>query len=430
MSDKTTRDGSDLRWRLGDAELRFIQELRGRLEVNSSVLEALIHYRSLGWSLILRDAANGAALEVDLSQPSHTWSEELLNLAFHQRQVRLAVKTGGGLFAAEVQEAQQLPEDQAELWEGASVAFTDSGRRRYFFRYPPGQPLLPRRDGLIRIYAAGEEVPLPPSLDPATQEPWEWLEPPWEREPANPGPALLKLLYAPRGGTPASPPPLDIPPWKTIFPLIVWHTGILQAMLAPPDDVEAYYRLILRRALAAGFTNSDLLAGLLWHAPLGGWNRGPQDLERLQALVAEGRRRFAAPPPGRPAPRVPSLRPLCHQLAAVTATLRTLRRIAQHDSHLLGSDPPGGEESPEPSAVSSPDGRSTGARSEQPERMCQTRPPNSAADPEKMARLDYLRCYIKGHPGCSHVNDRQRFLAALRLAAEFLRRKERSAASP
>jgi hypothetical protein len=61
---------------------------------------------------------------------------------------------------------------------------------------------------------------------------------------------------------------------------------LLQALLAPEEESRLYYRKILYEAMQAGFTDLELLLGLLWYAPHSEIRLDPDGREQL-ALWAE-----------------------------------------------------------------------------------------------------------------------------------------------
>jgi hypothetical protein len=79
---------------------------------------------------------------------------------------------------------------------------------------------------------------------------------------------------------------------------------VLQALLAPASTAEGYYRQLLKTARAAGLEDSQVLLGLLWHAPLGNSHHHPRRAEYLlglvkQALVDAEAEEVSGPPPAR-----------------------------------------------------------------------------------------------------------------------------------
>jgi hypothetical protein len=127
----------------------------------------------------------------------------------------------------------------------------------------------------------------PPSLEPRVQANLRWLKPPWEAPPSRISPVLGKFLqkHAPAG--PPSPR-FDsgaLPAWHDLYPLVARHAGVLQCLLAPQEDLEAYYLAILKAARGAGLEDPRVLSGLLWHAPLGDAQRSPERWGFLQELI-------------------------------------------------------------------------------------------------------------------------------------------------
>lgn len=409
----------DLRFRLGAEELRFIRDLRGRLDRNAALAEAVKQYRRLGWNLVLWDPATGAEMEVNRFEEE--WPEHLLSLAFQRSQVVLGVKAGAGLLVAEMAAEQPPGAPDHELFAGGLRAFSDQGRQRYFFRQPQCRCLLPRQWGPIRFYAAGERVILPPSVDPATGEAWEWAEPPWVTAPASPGPALLHLLAAPGPPGADASPPAGIPSWKRIFPVVVCHTGVLQALLAPAATAEDYYRLILRRALAAGITEAAILVGLLWHAPFGPLRRGEADVRKMRALIADCLFSLVHPAQENHHCGPPAGQALSSALAHLSHKLRTPGTVSAPEGS--ADEIPAAQEKREAQVQAAPEAVGGGMRGLAPDLKARIRrlaDPAFAADPQKMAMLEYyLKNYISLNPDWAHLDAEQQVLAAQKMAKEF-----------
>jgi len=76
-----------------------------------------------------------------------------------------------------------------------------------------------------------------------------------------------------------------LPAWHDLYPLVARHAGLLQCLLAPQADLEAYYLTILKAARGAGLEDPRVLSGLLWHAPLGDAQRSPERWGFLQELI-------------------------------------------------------------------------------------------------------------------------------------------------
>ncbi len=427
--DPTSSD-EHLGFRLGAEEIRFIQDLRGRLAFYATLVEAIPLYLRLDWDVVLVNAFTGEELAVDFSKPPDVWAEVILNLAFQEGQVVLGVKTGTNLVVAEV--AGEDPEgDDPDLWEGSAVAFTAQGHRRYFFSQPAGHCLLPRKSGPIRLFATGAVVELPPSVHPETQQVWEWQEPPWEQRPAPPRAALLRLLTAPATASPSYPPAEDLPAWKDLFPVIVWHTKVLQALLAPAADFQTYYQHILDRALEAGLGDANLLLGLLWHAPLGKWQREPGDLESLRKTVSHHLAGRLNQPGAGPRIKASSVRALTAKLAELQRRLRAQRgALAPVGTHHQTWNPDQPVKIRSHSDLSAY-GYSAWLSPDLTLKVCEQADPEFAANPEKMAVVRYyLRNYVSLHPESANLDPARQILAAKRLAGEFFSLNYKMASNP
>src|SRR4030042_2140175 len=118
-------------------------------------------------------------------------------------------------------------------------------------------------------------------MDPASREPWPWLQPPWQQPPWHPSPGLLLLLEEVGYISKRNIPGEDLPTWEDLYPVICRSKELLQAVLTPFATKELQYRNILFKALRAGFRETRILLGLLWHAPHGATLHGLESQHQL-----------------------------------------------------------------------------------------------------------------------------------------------------
>ncbi|MFI5355537.1 MAG: hypothetical protein ACHQX0_08005, partial [Desulfobaccales bacterium] len=122
--------------------------------------------------------------------------------------------------------------------------------------------------------------------------------------------------------------------------------GLFKIMMAPPVDMDKYYRDIIQTARDLGLGDPQPLLGLLWHAPHGDARTNPDRWQYLQKLLAGDRLK----PTG--APGVPGLwagaawrgpGPEPPALAGPMASLEQILGVGELTRQLLG------EAEPEPS---------------------------------------------------------------------------------
>ncbi len=252
-------------------ELERILQARKNLDEVKALAIYGAHYLNLGWFPVALEALSGRDLHLDFSRPQTL--RHLMDLALRGTRIQLAVRLDLPLFVLRVRPAlARSLLDRLENWRSSCIARLGDFWEHHFLALPQGWRL---GDGLpgeapLSVLGPGKLVLVPPSLDPDHQGSWTWLSPPWEQPVGPPDPELLVILeecgFLTRKAVTA---PQDLPSWKAIFPVVCHSDALLQALLAPEDNGEQYYRKILQEALRAGFRERKFLMSLLWHAPYG-----------------------------------------------------------------------------------------------------------------------------------------------------------------
>ena len=126
-------------------------------------------------------------------------------------------------------------------------------------------------------------VPVPPSVDPESEETWRWLSPPWENPPQPPSQSLSRFLqqHLTRGGQPG----VNLS-WQEVYCLVSPYEPLVQALSASHETMQNYYHGILAAAASAGIMAPEVLLSVLWHAPRGDARQHPAFWDYLQQLVA------------------------------------------------------------------------------------------------------------------------------------------------
>jgi hypothetical protein len=279
--------------RIGHAEIGRILNLRENLNLKELLLTYAPRYQQLGWVLVGMKSPEGTPLELDLSQPTEQWSQQLADLEAAQVQINIGIRTGkaSNLLVLEVNKGEgALSLDQWGEWRSDCVAEMGGCREQHYYTLPaegqtsPSHFLAPQ----VMIYGEGGLVLAPPSLEPQAREPWRWLQPPWEAPPQPPKPAVWQFL---KEYIPAALVKQEVPPWPEIYRRIASHGSMLNALLVPPASQDEYYQGILSTALGLGLKEPLLLMGLLWHAPHGEYRNNPDKWDYFQDLVAQARSR-------------------------------------------------------------------------------------------------------------------------------------------
>jgi len=258
-------------------------------------------YRGLDWSPLALEVPHGTDLGVNFDQPATKCLWSLMDLALQEIRVGLAIRLElhSPLFVLRVKPGLSRTLDRLGNWRSPCIARLGDFWEHHYLLLPgdwhlPPAPIIGDKKAPLSIIGPGQLVTVPPSVEPPGQEAWHWLAPPWEQPPCEPSPELLILLedcgfISRKSATSVE----DLPSWKEIYPRISHAEKLLQALLAPEESSDLYYRKILLEALGAGFQDLDLLLGLLWHAPhselkheTDGREQLAQWAEKLQELLS------------------------------------------------------------------------------------------------------------------------------------------------
>jgi len=284
--------------RIGQAEIGHILDRKENLDHHDQLWDYTYRYQALGWDMTVV-TAQGADLGLDLGQPRDLWWKQLADLGLEGVQVNLAVRTGraSGLLVLEVNKGGgTLSLDLLGEWRSHCVAELGSREQHYYRLSPdteaPASHFLARD---VLIYSQDGLVLAPPSLEPPAREPWCWVTPPWEYPPEAPPPAVWQFIR--EQISPTAPLAQEMPDWDEIYRAIATYDGLFKILLAPPTDMDKYYRDIIQAAREVGLGSPQPLLGLLWHAPHGDARQNPERWKYLQALLAASSpKRVAAPP--------------------------------------------------------------------------------------------------------------------------------------
>jgi hypothetical protein len=277
-----------------EEEVCQIFNLKKNLDYSDVLIKYAGKYIKLGWDLVAVNAQAETTLDLDFNQPEEVWSPKLTTMGIEGLQINLGVRTGkpSRLLVLEVHRDESLaPFNRRGDCGSGCVAEVGNDREQHYYMVPRGwQPPPSYFLESFQIMVFGEEgmVLAPPSMEPAAQTSMRWLRPPWENPPTRPSPALCKFI---KESSPSlvegTPPPVapQVPTWSEIYPRINRYPAVLQALVAPAAKPEEYYQTLVAAAREAGLEDSQLILGLLWHAPMGETAHISQRWEYFQRLV-------------------------------------------------------------------------------------------------------------------------------------------------
>ena len=309
-----------------EEEFCRILDLRKSLQFSDMLIKHLSHYLSLGWQLTMVNSQSRVQQWLNFQEPQETWSEKLIELSLDGVEVNVGVQTGSAsrLMILEVPKQGRTLPFRREDWSSNCVAEAGVLFEQHYYELPEGwrpPPSFVLEPFEVKVFGEGDLVLAPPSLEPRTQANWRWLKPPWDSAPCAPSPILRKIIKVAAPDPEASLPAPVIPSWEEIYPEIVPHPMVMQALMSPAASPEGYYQNLLEAAVAEGLKEPQLLLALMWHAPLGDIRERPQGWEYLQQLLKQeglaGEYRGAGPDNGD------------HQVAAVRAFFEEPRRLAE-----------------------------------------------------------------------------------------------------
>ena len=128
-------------------------------------------------------------------------------------------------------------------WRAQCVAELGNCRGHRNHHSIPPHTQMPPSHFLARevlIYSEGGLVLAPPSIEPEGRDPWRWLTSPWENPPQAPKPAVWQFLQ--EQAAPGAPRTQEMPGWEEIYRAIAPFDGLFKIMMAPPVDMDKYYR--------------------------------------------------------------------------------------------------------------------------------------------------------------------------------------------
>ncbi len=280
----------DFNVRIGQDEIGHILDRKENLDHHGQLWEYISRYQALGWDMALM-TSQGADLDLDLQQPQEAWWKQLTDLGLGGVQVNLAVRTGRNsrLLVLEVNKGGgTLSLDLLGDWRAQCVAELGNCREQHYYYIPPHTQMPPSHflAREVLIYSEGGLVLAPPSIEPEGRDPWRWLTSPWENPPQAPKPAVWQFLQ--EQAAPGAPRTQEMPGWEEIYRAIAPFDGLFKIMMAPPVDMDKYYRDIIAAARGLGLGDPHPLLGLLWHAPHGDARTNPDRWQYLQKLLAGG----------------------------------------------------------------------------------------------------------------------------------------------
>ncbi len=273
-------------------EIDQILSLKSGVDYREELISFVGKYLKLGWVPVALDGWDGTELPIDFSQRPEIWQEQLWDLSLKAPKPNVGLRTGARsrLMVLEVVKGPgESLFDRYGPWRSECIAALGSQRERHFYVWQQSslfESVSLWKTPEFRLYGEGQIVLAPPSLDPATLEVWRWLTPLREECPEYPSQSLQQFLEDLLNREPDRLPAVSLS-WQEIYCLVSPFEGLLEALLASPPSMEAYYRDILREAWEVGIVEPDVLLPLLWHAPYGDARQNPGRWEDLKKLVKE-----------------------------------------------------------------------------------------------------------------------------------------------
>ncbi|MEJ2672014.1 MAG: hypothetical protein P8168_07410 [Deltaproteobacteria bacterium] len=273
-----------------EEEFSRILDLRKNLQFSDMLIKHLSNYLGLGWHLAVLNSQSQVQQLINFQQPQESWSEKLIELGLDGVEVNVGVRTGSTsrLLILEVRKQGRTLPFRREDWSSNCVAEAGVLFEHHYYEVPEGwlpPPSFVLEPFEVKVFGEGDLVLAPPSLEPRTQANWRWLKPPWDSPPGPPSAILRKIIQVAAPDAATCLPAPEIPSWEEIYPAIVSHPTLLQALMSPAPSSESYYQRLLEAALAGGLQEPQLLLGLLWHAPLGDAQKRPLGQQYLQQLL-------------------------------------------------------------------------------------------------------------------------------------------------
>ena len=278
------------RVRIHREEMKSLLNLKSKLDHEETVSSSAAEYQKLGWVLQALNPQDGTDLEVDAVADPETWLNCGWEPGLPGPEINLGVRTGkrSGLMVLEVAKGQgEALLDQYGPWRAECIAVLGAGRERHFYAWQPSPPFdkaFLGGDSEFRWYGEGQVILVPPSIDTESLECWQWLRPPWDTPPQDPGRPVADFLQQHLTLEPQPRPEVGLS-WQEVYCLISPSELLLQAYRASYTSMESYYQGILTAAVKEGLNSPEELLSFLWHAPRGNACQDPDHLGYLQQLV-------------------------------------------------------------------------------------------------------------------------------------------------
>jgi hypothetical protein len=272
-------------------EMESLLDLKSKLDQEEAVSSCAAGYQKLGWVLQALNPQDGTDLNVDTGADPETWVNRLWEPGMSGPEINLGVRTGkrSRLMVLEVAKgAGEALLDQYGPWRAECIAVTGSGRERHFYAWQPSRifdqaSLVAANE--FKWYGEGQVILVPPSIEAEGLESWQWLRPPWETPPQDPGRPVADFLEQHLNREPQPRPEVSLS-WQEVYCLVSPFEPLRQALAASSPSIESYYQGILEAAALVGLMGPEELLAVLWHAPRGNARQHPERLGYLQQLVA------------------------------------------------------------------------------------------------------------------------------------------------
>jgi hypothetical protein len=284
-------DPEDRRIKIHREEMESLLNLKDKLDHEEEVSSFAAKYQKLGWVLQALNPQDGAFLTVDAGADPETWVSRLWEPGLQGPEINLGVCTGkrSRLVVLEVAKGQgEAILDQYGPWRAECIAVLGGGRERHFYAWQPS-PLFDSASLAgateFRWYGEGQVILVPPSVETESLERWQWLRPPWETPPKDPGQPVADFLQQHLTREPQPRPEVSLS-WQEVYCLVSPFEPLLQSLTASYPSIESYYQGILAAAALVGLKAPEVLLSVLWHAPRGNARQHPESLDYLRKLVA------------------------------------------------------------------------------------------------------------------------------------------------
>ena len=268
-------------------EMESLLNLKSKLDHEEAVASCAAEYQKLGWALQALNPQDGSDLGVDAGADPETWANRLWKPESSGPEINLGVRTGkrSRLMVLEVAKGPgEALLDRYGPWRAECIAVLGAGRERHFYTWQasPLFDLAPLVDVAgVTWYGEGQVILVPPSLEAEGLESWQWLRPPWETPPQDPGRAVADFLQQHLTREPQPQPEVRLS-WQEVYCLVSPFEPLLQALAASYPSIESYYQGILEAAELVGLKGPEELLSVLWHAPRGNPRQYPERLGYLR----------------------------------------------------------------------------------------------------------------------------------------------------